>query len=322
MAIVTALTRLLGIAQPIILAPMGAVAGGRLAAAVTRAGGLGLLGPGYLGPDWIEREFAAAGNAPVGIGFITWHLARHPEQLESALAHKPPAVMLSFGDPSAFVPAIKASGAKCLAQVQSVSDAILAANAGADVIVAQGSEAGGHGARRGGFALLPAVVDAVAPLPVVAAGGIADGRGLAAALMLGASGVLIGTRFFASEEALGSAAAKQRLVEGRGDETLRTTIFDMVRKIDWPKPYDGRALANDFTRRWHGRETDLAARVEEENARYLAAAEKADTSTAVVWAGEGVDLIQRIEPAEAILQRVAAEAQRLLHGGPGLTVAD
>ncbi len=319
MAIATALTRLLGIPAPIIGAPMGAVSGGRLAAAVTQAGGLGLLGPGYLGADWIEREFAAAGNAAVGIGFITWHLARHPEQLEVALAHKPPVVMLSFGDPGAIIPRVKECGAKCLAQVQTVADAILAAKAGADVVVAQGSEAGGHGAQRGSFALLPAVVDAVAPLPVVAAGGIADGRGLAAALMLGACGALIGTRFFASEEALGSSAMKQRLVEGKGDETLRTTVFDIVRKIEWPKPYDGRALANDFTREWHGNEADLADRLERENARYVGAVEKGDTSTTVVWASESIDLIERIEPAQEILRRIVAEAEGHLRHGPAFT---
>jgi nitronate monooxygenase len=318
MAITTALTKLLGISHPVILAPMGAVSGGRLAAAVSRAGGLGLLGPGYLGPEWIEKEFAAAGNMPVGIGFITWHLSRHPERLDAALVHKPPVVMLSFGDPSAIIPRIKAAGAKCLAQVQSVADAILAAKAGADAIVAQGSEAGGHGAHRGGFALLPAVVDAVAPIPVVAAGGIADGRGLAAALMLGACGVLIGTRFFASEEALGTKAMKQRLVEGKGDETLRTTVFDIVRKIDWPRPYDGRALANDFTRDWHGHEADLASHLQRENARYVAANEKGDTGTTVVWAGESVDLIDRIEPAEEILKRIVGEAENHLRRGPAL----
>ncbi len=299
MALATALTRLLGISAPIIGAPMGAVAGGKLAGAVTRAGGLGLLGPGYLGTEWIEREFVI-------------------EQLDAALAHKPPVVMLSFGDPTAIIPRIKAGGAKVIAQVQTVADAVLAARAGADAIVAQGSEAGGHGARRGSLALLPAVVDAVAPIPVIGAGGIADGRGLAAALMLGASGVLVGTRFFASEEALGSPAIKQRLVEGKGDETLRTTVFDIVRKIDWPKPYDGRALANAFTKEWHGREDQLTAQVQQENARYLAANEKSDTSTVVVWASESVDLIHRVEPAEVILRRIVSEAETLLGRGPAL----
>jgi nitronate monooxygenase len=318
MTISTELTRLLGIRHPIILAPMGAVSGGKLAAAVGHAGGLGLLGPGYLGPDWIEREFAAAGNAPVGIGFITWHLARHPEQLDAALAHKPPAIMLSFGDPAPFIPRIKSSDAKCLVQVQTVAHARSAAAAGADVIVAQGGEAGGHGAARGTLALVPAVVDAVTPTPVVAAGGIADGRGLASALMLGAAGVLIGTRFFASEEALGTPATKQRLVDGRGDETLRTTVFDVVRKIEWPKPYDGRALANDFSRQWHGREAVLADQVKIENARYVAAVEKGDVSTTVTWAGEGVDLIHRIEPAGEILQRIVADAEEQLRRGEAM----
>jgi len=321
MAIATTLTRLLAITHPIIGAPMGAVSGGRLAAAVTSAGGLGLLGPGYLGPDWIEKQFAAAGNTPVGIGFITWHLAQHPEQLEAALAHKPPVVMLSFGDPSPIIPRIKKVGAKCLVQVQRVADAILAARAGADAIVAQGSEAGGHGAHRGSLALLPAVVDAVAPTPVVAAGGIADGRGLAAALMLGASGALVGTRFFASEEALGSEAMKRRLVEGRGDETLRTTVFDVVRKIDWPRPYDGRALSNGFTRVWHGREAALAGEIERENARYVAAQATGDLSTIVVWASESVDLIDDIEPADTILKRIVGEAEDHLRSGPAL-IAD
>lgn len=316
MAITTALTKLLGIQAPIIGAPMGAVAGGKLAAAVTRAGGLGLLGPGYFGPDWIEREFAAAGNTPVGIGFITWHLQKNPDRLEAALAHKPPVVMFSFGDLTTILPKAKATGAKCLAQVQTVKDAIAAARAGADVIVAQGSEAGGHGAHRGGFALLPAVIDAVAPVPVIAAGGVADGRGLAAALMFGAAGALVGTRFFASQEALGPEAVKQRLVEGKGDDTVRTTIFDIVRKVDWPKPWDGRALANDLTRQWHGREDELGRNVESENARYLAAAQKNDPSTIVVWAGEAVDLIDRIEPAEAILQRMVSEAERHLRRAP------
>jgi nitronate monooxygenase len=317
MAIETALTRLLGIRHPVVLAPMGAVSGGKLAAAVTRAGGLGLLGPGYLGADWIEREFAAAGNTAVGIGFITWHMAQHREQLDTALAHKPRVVMFSFGDLAPFVPRVRDAGAVCFAQVQNLAGAEAAAKAGVDVIVAQGAEAGGHGAGRGTFALVPAIVDAVAPIPVLAAGGIADGRGLAGALMLGAAGVLVGTRFFASEEALGNPAAKQRLVEGKGDDTLRTTIFDTVRKIDWPRPYTGRALGNDFSRRWHGKEQALAGAVEAENKRYLQAVEQGDVSTTVVWASEAVDLIHAIEPAEKILERIVSEAEAALKTGAG-----
>jgi nitronate monooxygenase len=321
MALATELTKRLHIRHPVLLAPMGAVSGGRLAAAVTRAGGLGLLGPGYFGADWIEQQFEAAGNTPVGIGFITWHMEKHPEQLDTALAHKPRAVMLSFGDPGPFIPRIKETGATVIAQVQGVEMAKAAAGAGADIIVAQGGEAGGHGAARGGMCLVPAVVDAVAPVPVVAAGGIADGRCLAAALALGACGSLIGTRFFASEEALGFPAAKARLVEGCGDDTVRTTIFDIVRKIDWPKPFTGRALTNDFTRRWHGQEAALAAGLEAENARYQTAQVKADVETIVLWAGEGVDLIHAVEPAEAILTRIVAEAEACLTRSADLVTA-
>src|SRR5262252_519371 len=157
MALATELTKRLHIRHPVLLAPMGAVSGGRLAAAVTRAGGLGLLGPGYFGADWIEQQFGAAGNTPVGIGFITWHMEKHPEQLDTALAHKPRAVMLSFGDPGPFIPRIKEAGATVIAQVQGVEMAKAAAGAGADIIVAQGGEAGGHGAARGGMGLVPAV---------------------------------------------------------------------------------------------------------------------------------------------------------------------
>ncbi len=257
----TSLTELFGLQHPIILAPMGAIAGGALAAAVTRAGGLGLIGPGYLGADWIDREFAAAGNTRVGVGFITWDLDRSPQRLAAALAHKPAAVMLSFGDAKPYVDAVKKAGAKLILQVQSVAAAKQAASLGADVVIAQGIEGGGHGADPGAgrslLPLLPAVVDALAPLPVVAAGGIADGRGIAAALTHGAAGVLIGTRFYVTSESLGHDNAKRRIVESSGDTTVRTHVFDIARDIPWPREYTGRAIANDLTRRWHGHEDGL-----------------------------------------------------------------
>jgi nitronate monooxygenase len=323
MAFRTALTDLFGLRHPILLAPMGAVSGGVLAGAVSRAGGLGLIGAGYDDAAWIEREFAAADGAPVGIGFITWHLARDPDRLRVALARKPVAVMLSFGDPAPFVAPIRAAGAGLILQVQSLADARAAAALGADVVVAQGAEAGGHGARRGTLPLVPAVVDAVAPTPVAAAGGIADGRGLAAALVLGAAGVLAGTRFYASREALGHAAAKARLVEGAGDATLRTTVFDLVRGYDWPTRFTGRALQNHLSERWHGREAELQTQVGEERERYAAAARVGDVSSAVVWASEAVDLIRDLPPAAELIERMIGEATAALEragalrGDPG-----
>ena len=194
----TAITRLLGMDPPVLLALMGGVSGGALAGAVSAAGGLGLIGAGYadaalgLGSDdWIGSEFDKAGNHAVGIGFITWALDRRPGALDVALERQPHVVMLSFGDIAPYAAKIREAGAILISQVQTLKDAREAAAKGAQIIVAQGTEAGGHGASRATLPLVPAVVDAVAPVTVAAAG-IADGRGLAAALMLGAGGVCRG----------------------------------------------------------------------------------------------------------------------------------
>ena len=316
MTLRTRLTEKLGIAHPILLAPMGGVAGGRLAAAVSEAGGLGLIGGGYGDSAWLDREFAAAGNRRVGCGFITWSLAKNPVLLERVLAHAPAALMLSFGDPAPFADRIRAAGSVLICQVQDREQTLRALDAGAEIIVAQGTEAGGHGGARATLPLVPALVDLVArrapEAMVVAAGGIADGRGLAAALTLGAEGVLVGTRFYASVESLAHDLAKARVVAASGDATMRTTIFDIVRGLDWPKPFTGRALCNAFSSRWHGRETDLSTRVADEMKRYKAAVKAGDFSTAVIFAGEDVDLIEDAPPAAAIVARLAQEAERAL----------
>lgn len=322
MTLRTRLTEKLGIAHPILLAPMGGVAGGRLAAAVSEAGGLGLIGGGYGDSAWLDREFAAAGNRRVGCGFITWSLAKNPVLLERVLAHAPAALMLSFGDPAPFADRIRAAGSVLICQVQDREQTLRALDAGAEIIVAQGTEAGGHGGARATLPLVPALVDLVArrapEAMVVAAGGIADGRGLAAALTLGAEGVLVGTRFYASVESLAHDLAKARVVAASGDATMRTTIFDIVRGLDWPKPFTGRALCNAFSSRWHGRETDLSTRVADEMKRYKAAVKAGDFSTAVIFAGEDVDLIEDAPPAAAIVARLAQEAERALQSAARL----
>jgi nitronate monooxygenase len=311
----TALTRLLGIEHPILLAPMGSAAGGRLAAAVTNAGGLGLVGSGYASADTIRNELAEAGNARVGIGFITWALEKHPAALDVALDARPAAVMLSFGDPTPFTSRIKDAGCRIICQVQTLAQAREAAAAGADIIIAQGRDAGGHsGMTRGTMGLVPAVVDAVAPIPVVAAGGIADGRGLAAALALGAAGVSMGTRFTASRESLWDQGMKAAALAAGGDQTEQTRVFDVVRGAPWPASYPGRALRNAFSARWHGREEALAVdRQAQENA-YLATAPD-DFATRVVWAGEGVDLVNDVLPASEIIERIVAQAAAILIQG-------
>lgn len=320
MAIRTAVTELFGLEYPIVSAPMGWISGGRLAAAVSNAGGLGLVAGAYGDPVWLQPQLELAraeAKRPWGVGLITWYTPL--ETVELALSYKPDAFFLSFGDPHTFAPMIKAAGCRLICQVQEVDQARQAVDAGADLIVAQGAEAGGHSGVRATLPLVPAVVDAVAPVPVLAAGGIADGRGLAAALMLGAQGALIGTRFFASLESLGHDHARARLVAASSGDTTRTDVVDIVRNYyPWPAPYTARTLRNEFIARWHGRETELGAALAEETPAYYRARDQGDFETAAVFAGEGVDLIHAVEPAADLVHRIGAEAEALLRGGPAL----
>ncbi len=314
----TRLTALLGIEHPIISAPMAFAGGGRLAAAVTEAGGLGLIGGGYGDPDWLEREFAAARNARIGCGFITWSLQRRPQLLDLVLGHSPAALMLSFGPPAQFAPAIKRAGAKLICQVQSLRHVDEAIDADADIIVAQGAEAGGHGWSRSTLTLVPEIADYLAAKSpqtmLVAAGGIGDGRGLAAALMLGAEGVLVGTRLWASEEALVKPAFQAKAVAADGDSTIRTTVVDVVRDIPWPKPFTARVMNNGFVQQWHGRESELAAPAvrEREVQRYVSASEKGDPENTGVWVGEATAFIRNVKPAGDIVAQMVRDAERLL----------
>ena len=311
----TAITRLLGIDHPVLLAPMGGVAGGALAGAVSAAGGLGLIGAGYADPavgfgsdDWIRDQFDKAGNRAAGIGFITWALDRRPDALDVALECGPRAVMLSFGDIAPYAAKIRDAGAALICQVQTLKDAREAAAKGAQIVVAQGTEAGGHGADRATLPLVPAVADAVAPVPVAAAGGIADGRGLAAALMLGAEAVLVGTRFWATREALGHPNQKALIERSGGDDTLRTKAFDTARGLTWPEPWTGRAIRNAFADTWHGRDDALREEGLPMRERFFAAQREGDTEMAVTFAGEGLDLIADRPGAGALVERMVDEA--------------
>src|SRR6201991_617090 len=303
MAIATRLTERLGIRHPIMLAPMDLVADGRLAGTVSRAGGFGIIGGGYGDEVWLKREMDAAGDARIGVGFITWSMAKQPRVLDLVLERKPAAVMLSFGEVKPHAARIKKAGALLICQVQTIEHAREAVANDADVIVAQGAEGGGPGIARGTFALVPAVVDAARGIPVAAAGGVADGRGLAAALMLGADGVLVGTRFYATLEAVGHAAAKERIVAASGDGTIRSILFDIARRNVCPAPYTGRLLRNEFSEKWRGREAELMQHQATEAARYDKARTTGDFDTAAVIAGEGVDMISDIPPAKEVVDR-------------------
>lgn len=311
----TTICDLLGIDVPIVSAPMGGVvAGGRLAAAVSAAGGLGMIGGSTpKGAEWLasEIEFVRSKtNRPFGVGFIS-HLPTTERLTEVALEMGVPVVCHSFVDPAPFMPALRNAGTIVLSQVGTVELAVKAAEAGVDVIIAQGTEAGGHTGRIPTLPLVPAIVDAVAPIPVIAAGGIADGRGLAAALMLGAQGVLMGTRFIATPECQGRSTTRDRVVSASTGETVLTEVFDLAKGMAWPEGVLGRSLPNAFLNTWHGREAELRKWSSEERANYRELAID-DEEVADVYAGEAAGLVHSVEPAGDVVRRVAAEAEAIL----------
>ena len=317
MRLKTRLTEKLGIEHPILLAPMNAIAGGRLAAAVSNAGGLGLIGGGYGDADWLEQQFAAAGNARVGCGFITWSMARDPKLLDQVLAKHPAALMLSFGEVEAHASRIRARRVPLICQVQGMKYLREAVDAGADIIVAEGCEAGGHSGYRGLFTLVPEAADYLAKCSpgtvLVAAGGVGDGRGLAAALMLGADGVLVGTRFVASQESDAPEGFRQAIIRADGDSTMKSTSVDIARKRYWPNPeFVVRVLRNSFVARWHGREREMEKEIDIEYERFRTAFKTGDADNSGVLTGEVSGIIQDAPPAAQIVENMIARACELL----------
>jgi nitronate monooxygenase len=308
----TAFTESLSVRHPIALAPMGGSAGGALAAAVSNGGGLGLLGGGGGDRAWLEHELetiAEQTSKPWGIGFLAWAVSL--EAVTWALEHQPAAMMFSFGDPSPFTDEVRGAGVTLIIQVTDLDEARHAVDLGADVIVAQGSEAGGYGGRRATLPFVPMVVDLAAPTPVLAAGGIADGRGLAAALALGAAGALLGTRFQASLEALVPVQVTKAIIDGRGADTERGRVLDIARGAGWPARYTARTLRNAFLDRWRDREDELAGDAAAQRA-YRAAAARDDLDVIPVWASEAIDLITTVDSAADIVATLAAEAEHAL----------
>ncbi|GAU65775.1 putative oxidoreductase [Streptomyces sp. NBRC 110611] len=313
MALSTVFTEMFGVRYPIALAPMGGAAGGALASAVSRGGGLGMLGGAYGDPEWLAREvpIVAGAGEPWGIGFLTWGI--DVAVVERALEYGPRAVMLSFGDPSPYAERVRRAGARWILQVTDLEEARRAVDVGADVIVAQGTESGGHGARRGRSTLpfVPAVVDLAAPVPVLAAGGIADGRGVAAALVLGAAGAVLGTRFQATTEALVDPSVAEALLAGRGQDTERSTVLDIARGSRWPSKYPARTLGHPYLDRWRGREAELAA---DPRARqdYQDDVARGAVPPQPVWAGEAVDLITDLPSAADLVATLATRTEDAL----------
>ena len=326
----TRLTERLGLDLPLMLAPMALAGGGELAAACAEAGAFGLVGGGYGELAWTRREWQIAARRlantaaaqRVGCGFITWKLDQDASALDWVLDQPlaPKAIFLSFGDPRPYAERIRAAGAKLICQVQFLDQVPQAVEAGAEIIVAQGGAAGGHGAAaataRSTMVFVPEVADwlaANAPeVLLLGAGGIADGRGLAALLMLGADGALLGSRMWATAEGLAPATAKELATRTDGDGTARSAIFDVLRRKDWPAEYDFRALRNALHREWEGREAELRANPDSARAAFDAAVAAGDFAGANVTVGEATGLIRDVPGARDVLRRIANDAEARL----------
>jgi NAD(P)H-dependent flavin oxidoreductase YrpB (nitropropane dioxygenase family) len=337
----TPLCDLLGIEHPILNAGFALPAGPELAAAVSNAGGLGVIG-GTGQPASVARERVRRAREltvrPFGVNVI---LAEHltvgtprPETIAAYLAERIAVLILFWGDPRPYVDAAHRVGTKVIVQVGDVAEARAAAAAGVDAVIAQGFESGGH--VKGTVALstiLPAVVEAVAPLPVLASGGIADGRGLAGAIALGAQGASMGTRFVASEECWSPRAYKERIVASDAEDTVYAR--DLFH-VNWPDaPH--RVIRNRLVAEWEAaghpapgakpgegttigknrRADGTTADVPRYGASMPSGAFEGDLELASLWAGQSVDLIHDIKPAGEIVREIARDADAALAAAAG-----
>ena len=320
------LTEILNIRLPIISAPMaGGIAGPRLVSAVSNAGGLGLLPIWAMPPDQARTalgEIKLATSAPFGVNL---NVSFAPEaHLELALDQGVQAIHFFWGNAAPFIARAKSGGARVLITVADSTEARIARDAGADVLIAQGIEAGGHvWGKIGLHALLPAVVDAANGLPVVAAGGIADGRGVASAFALGASGVLIGTALIVADESGAHPAYKEAIIEAAECDTSIGTLFD----IGWPDA-PNRVLRNSTIVHWENAgspppgkrpgEDDVVAwgagkmPVPRYSVMPPSEGMEGDVEAMALYAGQGVGLVRKKEPAAAILGRLMSEAEGVL----------
>jgi nitronate monooxygenase len=311
----TYLTTSWGLRYPIIGAPMAYVGRGRLARAVSQAGGLGMIGIGSTeSVEFLAREVAIARETEqgrFGIGMHAWAMERRPDLLDAAIEANPFLISLSFGSPAPYVERLHQHGILLATQVNARAEAMQAAQAGVDLIVVQGTEAGGHVTGQvSTLPLLQAVLDAV-QVPVLVAGGIASPRGMAAALAAGADGVWVGTCLLASPECENTEQARARIVQAQETDTILTRAFDVAQGLAWPPQYPGRALHNRFTEQWHSHIDALpqASTARQQLAEAIAAK---NYDLAYIYAGEAVGLVKREQPAADVIRHLGDGAEQLL----------
>jgi nitronate monooxygenase len=312
-ALSTEWSRAMGLDVPIVNAPMGGVAGGALAAAVSMAGGLGMIGVGSAGSAeqlGAQLQHVADLGRPFGIGLVEWVLAREPRLLATALAARPALLSVSFGDDASWIRHAHDAGIRTATQIGDLRAAHRAVESGVDVLIARGAEAGGHGEPRvGTLPLLAAVLDQL-PVPVLAAGGISSGRALAAVLAAGASGAWLGTALSACTEALTSDRARRALLDAHDTDTMTTRVFDVAYGYPWPPDVPERVLRNDFANRWDGSEDELAR--DHQACDVLAA----NHGLAPVDAGQGIAMLTSVRPAADVIDGLCSDARSLLNRWP------
>jgi NAD(P)H-dependent flavin oxidoreductase YrpB (nitropropane dioxygenase family) len=312
----TRVTTLLGIDHPVVLGGMGSGTNPALVTAVSNAGGLGVMGMAGRTPDGIAAlaaDIRAETSRPFGLNLLLF--LADDAAIDAVLAAKPHVFSTAWprqtDDLTAVFRRAHAAGCRVMHMASTLAEARRAADAGADIIVPQGTEGGGHVGLMSSIVLVRQVVRALPQVPVLAAGGIADGAGLAAMLMLGADGVLVGTRLLATPEAPLPDAFKQAIVRSTGDDTLLSEMPDVVSGNVWPGAF-ARVLRNRFVQEWLGREGEVRLRQPELNARVRRAREQGDADDGVLLIGQDAGLIDSIVPAAEVVERMVREAEAVL----------
>ena len=312
----TRICDLLGIQHPIILGGMGTATTAPLVAAVSNAGGFGTLGTSAFNAATLESEIASIHertDKPFGVNHLLFQI--HEDMYAVTLRARPTVAAFAWARKDQnlrdYFQRAHDAGCKVMHMAGDVPEALRAAEAGADVLVAQGTEAGGHVAWMASLPLVPMMVKAVAPVPVLCAGGIADGRGLAAALALGAEGVLLGTRFMATPEAPIHANFKQAIVKSDGHDTVLTEIPDLASQRVWPGAMS-RAQRNKFIERWAGCEWALRQNASEVGKQVATARAAGDIDNASLSFGQDAGLIDSIKSVKEVVQEVVAEAESII----------
>ena len=311
----TAFTELVGVDHPVVCGGMGSgTSNGELAGQVSEAGGLGVIGASGLSLEDVARHVARAQeitSKPFGINLL---LFAAEELIDTVLELQPAVLSTAWPRDDQDLEAIFArahdAGAKVMHMVPTLDDARRAAAAGADVIAAQGTDGGGHIGEMGTAVIVRQAVKAVS-VPVLAAGGLADGAGLASALALGADGILLGTRFLASDECPIPAWLKQAIVASDGHDTIRTTVPDTMTGLDWPGAW-GRVLRTRLVEEWLGREPELRRRRHEVLADARAMDRDEEPDRWFFWVGQSAGLVDDIAPAGEIVTRIVGEAEEIL----------